>query len=137
MVQADILKEFSRDGALTLRVSGSCMPGAFADGAKITVQQRRFYLPGDVLVYARADDVLVAHRLLGYLPGLAGWRVLTKADDSRKADHPAALARVLGRVESVDGVGFGCGLWLRVSSALGWLPGVLGWLRLRLGAGGF
>jgi hypothetical protein len=128
----ELLKPFARDGGLTLRVNGDCMSGVFSDGAKIRVERRVAYLPGDVLVFARGDGELISHRLLGFLPGRKGWRVLTRGDNYQQADPPTALSRVLGRITQINGKALHCGISTRVRSGLAYFPGVAGWLKLRL-----
>lgn len=133
-MQLELLTPFSRDGGLTLHVNGDCMAGTFADGSQLRVRRRAAYLPGDVLVYARGDGELVSHRLLGFLPGRSGWRVLTRADNQTQADSPAGLSRVLGRVTHIDGAALQCSLAKRIRSGLAYFPGVAGWLKKRLAA---
>ncbi len=130
-MQQGLLKEFIKDGGLTLRASGDCMVGTFPDGAELLIKRRTLYLPGDVVVYARGDDTLVAHRLLGYVPGRNGLSVLTRADNANKADPPAALSRVLGRVTSKDGVKLNCPLSNRLKASLAYFTGVASWLGQR------
>jgi hypothetical protein len=48
-MQQGLLKEFIKDGGLTLRASGDCMVGTFPDGAELLIKRRALYLPGDVL----------------------------------------------------------------------------------------
>jgi hypothetical protein len=131
-MQSAILKEFIEGGGLTLRALGNCMAGTFPDGAQLLIERRALYLPGDVVVYARGDDTLVAHRLLGYLPGREGWRVLTRADNIAKADQPTALSRVVGRAVRKDGVALECSFSARIASSLAWFPAVAAWLKQRL-----
>ena len=115
-----------------MRALGNCMAGSFPDGAELLIERRALYLPGDVVVYARGDDTLVAHRLLGYLPGRGGWRILTRADNTLKADQPAALSRVVGRAVRQDGVALECSFSTRIASSLAYFPGVINWLKKRL-----
>ena len=130
-MQPEILKQFVEDGGLVVRASGDCMSGTFPDGAKLLLKRKSLYMAGDVIVYARGDDTLVAHRLLGYLPGPSGWRVLTRADNAIKADHPAAISRVLGCVVQQDGVRLKYPLSTRLLAGLAYFPSVIGWLKQR------
>ena len=130
-MQSGILKKFIEDGGLVIRASGDCMTGTFADGAELRIERKTLYLPGDVVIYARDDDTLVAHRLLGYLPGRRGWRVLTQADNAPRADHPAVFSRVLGYVTQLDGSVLACPLSRRVLAFLAYVPAVVGWLQRR------
>lgn len=130
-MEPEVLKELIADGGLTVRANGDCMTGAFPNGAMLLIKRNAVYLPGDVVVYARGDSTLVSHRLLGYLPGPYGWRTLTRADNTRNADAPVALSRVLGRVVQTDGVPLKCTLRVRAVACLAYFPAVVGWLKQR------
>jgi len=99
---SDIL-ELSRTGPLTLRVDGQCMGESLPDGCLVTINSKKIYWPGDVVVVARGDDRLVSHRLLGYFYGRKGWKVITRADNEKDHDAPVPVARVLGKATQVDG----------------------------------
>jgi hypothetical protein len=89
------LREVSLDAEVALRIRGGCMPAAFADGAEVMVRARRFYLPGDVLVFRTNTGELAAHRLLG-------WRLLgfvTKGDQCVVHDPPVAVSAIVGAVD--------------------------------------
>lgn len=82
-------------GGVPLRIRGGCMTPALDDGATVTVRARRFYLPGDVLVFRTNAGDLAAHRMLG-------WRraaLLTKGDGCEIHDAPVAASAILGAVE--------------------------------------
>ena len=71
------------------------MTPAFDDGATVTVRARRFYFPGDVLVFRTNAGDLAAHRMLG-------WRraaLVTKGDGCEIHDAPVASSAILGAVD--------------------------------------
>ena len=91
----EALREVSRGAAMPLRIRGACMSPAFDDGATVTVRARRFYFPGDVLVFRTNAGDLAAHRMLG-------WRraaLVTKGDGCEIHDAPVASHAILGAVE--------------------------------------
>ena len=90
-----VLREISRDDVLSFRIRGECMSPAFADGAQVAVRARRFYLPGDVLVFRTNAGELAAHRMLG-------WRraaVVTKGDGCEIHDAPVTPHSIIGAVD--------------------------------------
>lgn len=93
----DALREAARHEPLRLRISGSCMEPALLGGRQVEVVASRLYWPGDILVFARRDGRLVAHRFLGYRPGLP-MRVFTQADHSPQPDSAVARDEIVGRV---------------------------------------
>ena len=64
------------------------------DGSTIAVRRRRFYLPGDVIVFRTPAGALAAHRLLGWRP--AG--LITKGDSCVRHDAPVNRHMVIGAV---------------------------------------
>jgi hypothetical protein len=89
------LRDFSRGAPLSLRIRGGCMVPALEDGAAVMVRARRFYFPGDVLVFRTNAGDLAAHRMLG-------WRrsaLVTKGDGCEIHDAPVASQAILGAVE--------------------------------------
>ena len=68
------------------------------DGARVRVERRRFYVPGDVVVVRRRDHWNV-HRFLGYAWCPRGLLALTRADDSTEHDPPALAGRIMGRAD--------------------------------------
>lgn len=104
----DTLKALAADGPMTLVVDGQCMGDSLPDGSQVRVARQRIYWPGDIVVYGRGDGKLVSHRLLGLLPGITGWLVLTTADNAAEPDMPTSLSRVVGKVLSVDGEPTSC-----------------------------
>jgi hypothetical protein len=79
----------------TLRIRGACMSPALDDGATITVRARRFYLPGDVIVFRTRAGDLAAHRMLG-------WRraaIVTKGDSCEIHDAPVPADAIIGAAE--------------------------------------
>jgi hypothetical protein len=72
------------------------------DGDRVEVLSRAHYLPGDVVAFRREDERLSVHRLLGFRPTRAGWRVVTRGDAARALDPPIERGRILGRVVGGD-----------------------------------
>ena len=106
------LYDLSADGPVQVRVRGVCMDPVLSDGELVQVERRRFYLPGDVVVFPAAGG-LRSHRLLGYRPTRRGLAVVTRPDVSIDAwDAPVRPDQILGRVIAVEG-----GAALRVSLA--------------------
>jgi hypothetical protein len=89
------LRDVSRGAPLSLRIRGGCMVPALEDGAAVMVRARRFYFPGDVLVFRTNAGDLAAHRMLG-------WRraaLVTKGDGCEIHDAPVTSQAILGAVE--------------------------------------
>jgi hypothetical protein len=88
------LRQLAHDERLTLRLRGGCMTPHLEEGARVEVRRRRFYLPGDVLVFRTAAGDLAAHRLLG-------WRrraFITKGDACVTHDGPVCREAIVGAV---------------------------------------
>lgn len=91
----DAVRAMTRDGHVSLRIRGACMVPAFGDGANVAVRARRFYFPGDVLVFRTRAGDLAAHRMLG-------WRraaIVTKGDGCEVHDPPVPRDAILGAVD--------------------------------------
>ena len=89
------IREMTRGDALSFRIRGECMTPALGDGTQISVRARRFYLPGDVLVFRTNAGGLAAHRMLG-------WRraaVVTKGDGCEIHDPPVAPQSIIGAAD--------------------------------------
>ncbi|HEX6641347.1 MAG TPA: S24/S26 family peptidase [Thermoanaerobaculia bacterium] len=89
------LRDASRETDVPLRVRGVCMTPLLDDGASVLVRARRFYLPGDVLVFRTNAGDLAAHRLLG-------WRaagLVTKGDRCVVHDPPVSRDAILGAAD--------------------------------------
>jgi hypothetical protein len=93
----EVLRDVAREAPLRLRLAGQCMAPALEDGRSVDVVATRRYWPGDVVVFARRDGTLVAHRLLGIRPGRP-WLAFTQADRSATPDSAVALHEIVGRV---------------------------------------
>ena len=65
------------------------------DGAMVSVRARRFYFPGDVLVFRTNAGDLAAHRILGWRPAA----FVTKGDGCEIHDAPVRQAAIVGAVE--------------------------------------
>lgn len=116
----ELLAGLIEEGPLTVKVRGYCMGHALPNGARIRIQTRRCYLPGDIVTFQRSGGGLVSHRMLGYLPGSTGWRVITRADSATVADPPVPLSSVLGRVTAVESQGYRPTARERIAAFLAW-----------------
>jgi hypothetical protein len=92
---ASFLADLARAGDAMLVVRGNCMKPMLEDGVSVRVKSRRFYLPGDVLVFRTSSNALAAHRVLGWRP--AGF--ITKGDHCFEHDGPVSRAKVVGAVD--------------------------------------
>jgi hypothetical protein len=95
------LRDLAREAPVEVRVRGDCMAPGVADGERVRVAARRFYAPGDVVVFRAADGRLVAHRLLGYRLHAGALALVTRGDACPVHDAPVPLAAVLGRVAAL------------------------------------
>jgi Peptidase S24-like len=89
------IREMTREHTLSLRIRGACMTPTLDDGTTVAVRARRFYFPGDVLVFRTNAGELAAHRMLG-------WRraaVVTKGDGCEIHDAPVASHSIIGAVD--------------------------------------
>jgi len=88
------LREMSAD-SISFRIRGACMTPVLDDGTTVSVRARRFYLPGDVLVFRTNAGDLAAHRMLG-------WRraaLVTKGDTCEVHDPPVSRQAILGAAD--------------------------------------
>jgi len=120
-------KQFSSNGPLTLVVDGDCMFNTVRNGAKVQIERRGFYWPGDIVVYGRGDDRLVMHRFLGYVPGRRGWCGITWADEAKNAEATVAVGRILGKVMRIDQVPANPGTLPRFQSFIRYVVAVISW----------
>lgn len=93
-----LLAQAARDGEVELIARGGSMGAALPDGARLRVRARGRYLAGDVLVFLHGSGQLVAHRMLGRIPGREGWRYVTRGDAAPAADGLVPARQVIGRV---------------------------------------
>ena len=124
-MQFETINQLIQDGPLTLDINGDCMLGSLPHGSQVQIKRRTFYWPGDIVVYGHADDRLVIHRFLGYIPGRQGWRGVTQADNVTRADAPVALGRILGKVSHIDQEPAACSLWQRLQAFVYYLLALL------------
>ncbi|OOZ13948.1 hypothetical protein BOW35_09605 [Solemya velum gill symbiont] len=117
-VVIDLLASSQGDEGFTLSVSDSCMEPIIRDGDQLEVVRCPCYYPGDLLVIANAEGKLVSHRFLGWIPGVNGARVMTRADNRHKIDPLTDAHRVLGRVVGVAGFDLSIPLSHRLFSML-------------------
>jgi hypothetical protein len=97
------LRSFAATEPLDLVVNGHCMRPSMPHGSRVSVRQRRIYLPGDVVAFRRADGRLLVHRLLGLTLGRRGAWLITQGDHLSREDDPVTLDQVIGRVVACDG----------------------------------
>lgn len=119
MAILEALRDVARHEPLRLTLAGQCMEPELADGCAVDVVAARVYWPGDVVVFARRDGTLVAHRLLGYRPGRP-MRAFTQADRSASPDSAVALHEIVGRVVAPVSVGarlFALGRFVRLAAS--------------------
>lgn len=90
-----ILRELARHGHSRVVLRGHCMEPFLKSGDEVQVRTKRFYLPGDVIVFRTRSGELAAHRVLGWRP--AG--VVTKGDHCDLHDAPVRRAEIVGAVE--------------------------------------
>jgi hypothetical protein len=125
------IKALGMQVPLTLVINGDCMTGVLHDGCRVVTEYRRLYCPGDIIIYARGDDVLVSHRFLGYVLRRRGWLALTRADQSLITDAPCPVARVLGKIIRVDDKEVRVTTRQRILSFTHYWLAVAGWLEDR------
>ena len=107
---------------MTLVVDGQCMGDALPHGSEARIEPRRFYRPGDIVVFGRGNGMLVSHRFLGYIPGRSGWLALTRADTAGDADGPVQARRILGLLVRIDDRAVHCAWKERLTAALRYFP---------------
>lgn len=104
----DLLKkaryELSRQHPILLRISGTAMLPALADGDLVTIhpipmQQVR---DGDIVLYQSLRDTALIHRIVRVEHRSAGRFVVTRADASQSLDTPVPIHHVMGRVTAID-----------------------------------
>jgi hypothetical protein len=91
----EALRDVSRHTPVSLRIRGVCMTPTLDDTASVLVRARRFYFPGDVLVFRTNAGYLAAHRMLG-------WRraaFVTRGDGCDLHDPPVARQSIIGAVD--------------------------------------
>ena len=62
--------------ALTVRISGQCMTPVVKDGDEVYCDKRRFYLPGDLVVFRNGIGQLACHRFLAYVRHGGAWKAI-------------------------------------------------------------
>ncbi len=68
------------------------------DGAEVHIQSKRYYFPGDVLVFRNHSGQVCIHRFLGCYPRHGRFRYLTKADAGRNPDASIERQNIIGKV---------------------------------------
>ena len=95
------LREMASEG-VRIRLDGDCMAPELVAGNEYTVRRRRFYWPGDVLLFQARDGTLTSHRLLGAYPRDGGWKLLTQADSATRPDFAVPTGQIIGRIEEAS-----------------------------------
>ena len=132
-MQFELLKTFAQEGPLTVVVNGNCMQRTIAEGSRLRLENKRGYWPGDVIAFKRNDGKIVSHRFLGYAPSRNGWRVITRAENTREVDAPVFVRCVLGKVTSVNDVAFHPGIKDRARAVIQFIAAVARWFVRRFG----
>jgi signal peptidase I len=96
-----VLRELAHEAESQVVIRGSCMEPLLRSGAAVTVKAKRWYLPGDVIVFRTHSGDLAAHRVLGWRP--AG--CVTKGDHCVLHDAPVARREIVGAVNVPVGLG--------------------------------
>ena len=130
----DLLKKFVQEGPLTVIVDGECMQRTIPEGSRLRLESKRKYWPGDVVAFKRGDGKIVCHRFLGFFPGRSGWSVITRAENSKRADKPAYVRYVLGKVAGVDDELFSAGMKDRAMALMHYFPAIMRQLVVWFGA---
>jgi hypothetical protein len=104
-LDTQLLRDFCRNGRLTLKVRSRCMSPFLLDGEKVVVTPRRFYWPGDILVFFYGDGGLRIHRLIAYRLKRRSLQLITRGDRTRSFDQPIHLDHVIGKVTAVSSRG--------------------------------
>ncbi|MEW6368612.1 MAG: S24/S26 family peptidase, partial [Acidobacteriota bacterium] len=102
-----------------------CMAPVLQDGAVVSVRASRWYWPGDVIAYVNACNQLRVHRVIGYLPGRSGLRLITQADTCEAPDSPVSFGSVIGKTGPVPA-------WRRVQATGRFLRLACRWLCRRI-----
>jgi len=98
----------SRNLPIQLRMSGSSMSPAIADGDVITVEPVGDDEPikqGDIVLYHSRFDTAVIHRVIRLERASSDRCILTRGDAASHNDAPVPLHRILGRVRRVERAG--------------------------------
>lgn len=86
---------------LTLVIRGDCMRPILASGDQVHVTKKRFYLPGDILVFHDIVQDIVSHRFLGYVITPQGLQVMTKADHGERPDVLVRPQNIIGKITRI------------------------------------
>ena len=92
------LRQTARETPLPVIVDGSCMRPWMDTGARVFVQHRRFYWPGDVIVFRTRDGRYLVHRVIGLYRKHGRLKYLTQADSAIRPDPAIDEESILGRV---------------------------------------
>lgn len=98
----------SRNLPMQLRMSGSSMSPAIADGDVITVEPVSDDEPikqGDIVLFHSRFDTAVIHRVIRLERASSERCIITRGDAASHNDTPVPLHRILGRVKRVERAG--------------------------------
>jgi hypothetical protein len=90
------------------------------EGETVTVSSRRFYLPGDILLFRHSGGGLRIHRLIGYRIARP-LELITRGDECDSFDSPIRLQDVIGKVTAIAPRRPGC----RWAGIRAWIRGAL------------
>jgi len=99
-MNSSFLRDLARE-ELQLSVRGNCMDAKIPDGSKIVIRKTRWPLPGDIVVIATHERLLV-HRLIGGYRRKGAFKVMTQADRAKRPDAAVPVNAMLGKVIVVD-----------------------------------
>ena len=133
----DLLKkaryELSRQHPILLRISGTAMLPALADGDLVTVQPipMQQVRDGDIVLYQSLRDTALIHRIVRVEHRSSGRFVVTRADASQSLDTPVPIHHVMGRVTAIDRDGEHIEVLQAERGVAGVVRRVLEWLGFR------
>lgn len=94
------LKEIARDGLYAV-VVGDCMGPVIFSGNMIYFRPEVIYFPGDIVV-RKGKNGYMAHRVLGFIPSLSGFRYVTQGDNNSFVDAVVRERDILGKISIVE-----------------------------------
>ncbi len=97
-----ILQTLMQKDSVTVHVCGTCMAPLITADAQLRVRRCRIYLPGDIVVFATADNRYLVHRIIGIYRKEGRWKYLTLADNGARPDAAIGQDAILGKVTAGD-----------------------------------
>lgn len=97
----------SKNSTIAIRMSGSTMRPAIADGDVIVIEpvEENHIKSGDVILYHTLRDTAVIHRVVRVERSSGGRSLITRGDAAFQNDIPVPPHRILGRVKLVERAG--------------------------------